>query len=433
MNPARKEAFLSLTKSLKDKKYSNLEMNVTLEKDMLSSEDRALYTRLYLGVLEKKITLDYLLARISTIPFNTLSPEVVCLLELGSYQILYMDKIPDHAAIFESVEIAKRYCKEAVSFINAVLRRVSSEKDTIFSYLDLPGKKGLALKYGYPRHLVTLWQNAYGKEACEEILIAQNTPPRLTLRINTLKISEEDYCKKLTEEKIPFHKNSLCKNGITLEKGISPSALFGFEEGFFFIQDAAAQRAIDRLEVKKGHKVLDLCASPGGKSFAAAVDMENEGCVLSLELHKNRISMIEEGAKRLGISVLKAEQNDSTVKREELRGKFDRVICDVPCSGYGTIAKKPDIRHKDPSDAALLPPIQLQILEAGADAVKKGGRILYSTCTLNPQENEEITEKFLALHPDFVRIGSPETIFPKAGENDGFFCDLLEKINDGTT
>ncbi|MBR5295899.1 MAG: 16S rRNA (cytosine(967)-C(5))-methyltransferase RsmB [Clostridia bacterium] len=430
MNRARTEAFLSLTKSIKDKKYSNLEMNTSLEKSSLSPEDRSLYTRLYLGVLEKKITIDYLLSQISTIALNTLSAEVLCLLELGAYQILYMDKIPDRAAIFETVEIAKRNCKSAVSFINAVLRRISQEKNSIFSYLDLPGKKGLSLKYGYPRHLVSLWQNAYGKEMCEKILIAQNTPARLTIRVNTLKISFEEYSEILKKENIPFHKNPLCKNGITIEKGLSPLELFGFKEGLFFVQDAAAQRAIDRLGAKRNDSVLDLCASPGGKSFSAAVDMENCGKILSLELHKNRLGMIEDGAKRLGISILEVQENDSSVCREDLRASFDRVICDVPCSGYGTIAKKPDIRHKNPEDASLLPPLQLKILMSGADALKKGGRILYSTCTLNPAENEDITNAFLASHPNFIRIGEPETLFPVGGENDGFFCDLLEKIND---
>ncbi len=430
MTSARKEAFLSLTKSIKDKKYSNLEMNVTLEKDTLSSEDRSLYTRLYLGVLEKKITLDYLFSRISTIPINTLTPEVLSLLEMGAYQILYMDRIPDHAAIFETVEMAKKACPQGAKFINAILRRISREKESIFSYLDLPGKKGLALKYGYPRHLVSLWQNAYGKETCEKILIAQNTPAPLTLRVNTLKIGMEAFCEKLREEGIPFHKNSLCKNGITLEKTIAPTAIYGFESGLFFIQDAAAAHAIDRLSVKKGESVLDLCASPGGKSFAAAMDMENCGSILSLELHKSRLDMIRKGAEKLGITILKAEANDSSLIREDLREKFDCVICDVPCSGYGTIAKKPDIRHKDPKDAAFLPPIQKKILESGADALKKGGRLLYSTCTLNPAENEDITNEFLSLHPEFVRVGNAETILPNGGENDGFFCDLLEKTND---
>lgn len=427
MTSARLLAFRSLVKSIKDGKYTNLEINSTLEKEQLSSEERALYARLYLGVIEKKITLDYLLSRISSIPLNQVEAETLCLLELGAYQILYMDRIPNRAAIFETVELGKSACRGAVSYLNAVLRKLSAEKEEILTYLEIPGKKGLALRYGYPKWMVTLWQDAYGKEQCESILKAQNTAPALTLRVNTLKISFEDYCNALKGEKIPFHKNPLCKNGITLEKSINPTALYGFDDGLFFIQDAAAQHAIDRLGAVPGNKVLDLCASPGGKSFGAAMDMHGEGEILSLELYESRLSLICEGAKRLGINILRAEQNDSSRIREDLKERFDRVICDVPCSGYGTIAKKPDIRHKNPAEAEPLPRLQRSILETGAAATKKGGRLVYSTCTLNPIENQQITDAFLRDHPDFIRIGEAETIFPAGGENDGFFCDLLER------
>ena len=427
MNSARALAFRSLVKSTREGKYSNLELNATLEKEGLSSEERALYARLYLGVTEKKITLDYLLSRISSIPLNEVETEVLCLLELGAYQILYMDRIPNRAAIFETVELGKHACRSAASFINAVLSNFSDNQKEILSYLDIPGKKGLALRYGYPKWMVTLWQNAYGKDRCESILRAQNTAPALTLRVNTLKITVEDFCEKLTEQGILFHRNPLCKNGITLEKSIPPTALYGFEEGLFFIQDAAAQHAVDRLGAKAGDKVLDLCASPGGKSFGAAMDMEGSGEILSCELYESRLSLILEGAKRLGIHILKAEQNDSSLQRPDFTERFDRVICDVPCSGYGTIAKKPDIRHKSPAEAESLPALQRAILETGAAATKKGGRLVYSTCTLNPDENERITDAFLRDHPNFVRIGEAETIFPVGGENDGFFCDLLER------
>lgn len=427
MTSARTLAFRSLIKSVRDGKYSNLEVNATLEKDVLPAEERALYARLYLGVIEKKITLDYLLSRISSIPLNQVEAEALCLLELGAYQILYMDRIPDRAAIFETVELGKSVCRGATSYLNAVLRKLSAEKEEILSFLEIPGKKGLALRYGYPKWMVTLWQDSYGKQRCESILEAQNCPPALTLRVNTLKISVENFCKALTENGIPFHKNPLCKNGVTLEKNVIPTSLFGFEEGLFFIQDAAAQHAVDRLEARPGHKVLDLCASPGGKSFGAAMDMAGKGEILSLELYESRLSMICSGAKRLGIEILRAEQNDSSLLREDLKESFDRVICDVPCSGYGTIAKKPDIRHKSPEEAESLPALQRSILEAGAAYTKKGGRLVYSTCTLNPNENQKITDAFLQSHHEFIRIGEAETIFPVGGENDGFFCDLLER------
>ncbi len=427
MNRARILAFRSLVKARKSESYTNLESGSVLDQNELSEQDKNLYSKLFLGVTEKRITLDYLLSRISTIPTNSLSDEVISLLEMGLYQILYLDRIPDRAAIFETVELAKKYTPDAAGFINAVLRTASKEKSALPEYLSFSGKKGLSLRYSYPRWLVSLWCEAYGKEKCEEILAAQNCPPPLTLRVNTLKISVEEFEKILAEKNIPFHKNPLCRGAITLEKNLHPSSLSGFEEGLFFVQDAAAGSAIDRLGIQKGEKVLDLCAAPGGKSFASAIAMENEGEILSFELHENRLPLIQEGAERLGISIIKAETNDSSLIRTDLKGKFDRVICDVPCSGYGTIAKKPDIRHKKKEDAESLPALQLAILKAGADALKVGGRILYSTCTLSPDENEKVTDAFLAEMKNFVRIGSPETVFPKGGENDGFFHDLLEK------
>lgn len=428
MNRARLLAFRSLIKNEREGAFSNLEVDGTLRSAALSPQDRALYSQLYLGVVEKKITLDYLLSRISSIPLNEMDPEVLCNLELGAFQILYLDRIPHRAAIFEAGEIAKRHMPSSLSFVNALLRRLSREKDQVLALLDLPGKKGLSLRYSYPRYLVGLWMASYGKEKCQEIMSAQNTRPALTLRVNTLKITLSDFELLLSENSIPYHKNPLCNNGLTLDGGFYPPSLPGWDEGLFFIQDAAAQRAIDRLGAQPGNRVLDLCAAPGGKSFAAAMDMENRGEILSLELHPSRCELIQEDARRLGISILRAEQNDSSRPREDLKESFDKVICDVPCSGWGVIAKKPDIRLKKKEDSKDLPALQASILEAGAEAVKRGGVLLYSTCTLNPEENERITDFFLARHPEFRRRGEAETIFPQGGENDGFFCDLLEKL-----
>ena len=430
MNQARLLAYRSLLKSTKNASYSNLDQDPTLRSFSLSAEDRPLYAKLYLGVIQRKITLDYLLSRISTSPLHTMEPEVLCVLELGAYQILYLDRIPDHAAIFECGELAKTNCPRALSLINAVLRRMAKEKESVFSLLEQSGKKGLSLTYGYPKHLVSLWQEAYGKEKCLSIMEAQNTRAPITLRINTLKTDLDSYSRLLTESGITHHQNPLCRHGLTLDTPSSLSNLPGFEEGLFFVQDAAAQHAVDQLGALPGERILDLCAAPGGKSVGAAMDMEGKGSILSCELHASRTNLIEEGASRLGIEILKTHVGDSSQTKWGSEELFDRVICDVPCSGYGVIAKKPDIRHKAKEEAFDLPQLQLAILKAGAKALKKGGVILYSTCTLNPKENEDVTERFLSENKSFRRIGTWETIFPVGGENDGFFCDLLEKQYD---
>ncbi|MBQ4037636.1 MAG: 16S rRNA (cytosine(967)-C(5))-methyltransferase RsmB [Clostridia bacterium] len=427
MNKARLYAFRSLVKSTGSGFRSDLEAESVLQTDGLSRRDKNLYSKLLYGVIEKKITLDYLLSRLSTIPLNTLSREVLCVLELGAFQILYLDRVPDRAAIFESGELAKNVCRECLSYVNALLRRVAREKETLHEYLDLPGKKGLALRYGYPRWMVSLWSEAYGKEKCEAILAAMNTPAPLTVRVNTVKIERKVFERHLSEDGVLFHNNPLCDGTLTIESETNPARLFGFEEGLFFVQDAAAAAAVDRLMAKPGEKVLDVCAAPGGKSFGAAVAMENRGEVLSLELHPTRVELIRRGAERLGLDCIRGEANDSSKVREDLREKFDRVICDVPCSGLGVIAKKPDIRHKDKEETESLPPLQLTILESASTAVRPGGMLLYATCTLNPAENEAVTEAFLTRHKNFHRVGEAQTVFPVGGEHDGFFSDLLEK------
>ncbi len=427
MNNARLAAFRSLLKSEKDGAFANLESDGVLRNSHFKEEDKSLYRRLYFGVVEKKITLDYLISQLCSVPLNQMEPEVLCILELGAFQILYLDRIPNHAAIFEAGELSKRFCPRALSLVNGVLRQFDREGKAVFARLELPGKKGLSLRYGYPRFLVRLWQESYGKEQCLAILEAQNHLPALTLRVNTEKIDEDHYLDILTRKGICFHRSPLASHAITLDTRLHPTELYGFEEGLIFVQDAAAQRAVEKLGAKAGERILDLCASPGGKSFGAALDMKGVGSVLSFDLHPNRAELIQKGADRLGLDCIHSGVMDATKLPKELEGTFDRVICDVPCSGYGTIAKKPDIRHKKKEESDALPPIQSAILASAAKAVKTGGVILYSTCTLNPEENDAITDAFLAEHTNFARIGEKETIFPIGGENDGFFCDCLEK------
>lgn len=425
MKNIREIVLLSLEKSFADGKYSNLEADYIIRKENLEERDRAFFQALYLGVIERKITLDYLIARLSTVPVNKMEDKILVLLEMGLYQLLYMEKIPSRAVLFESGELAKKYSRGAQGLVNGILRTADERRDALFELLNLPGKKGLSLRFSYPRWLVSLWQEAYGKEKCLAILEAQNQKPSLTIRVNETKISTESFLSLLEKEKIPFHISPLAEKAVVIEKGMHPSRLPGYEEGFFFVQDAAAQRAMEKLGAKPQEVILDLCAAPGGKSFTAAIQMENSGRILSFDLHEKRLSHIQGGAEKLGLSIIEAAQKDSAIPDPALFGIADRVICDVPCSGYGVIAKKPDIRLKTKESAALLPEIQKSILECAAQYVKKGGVILYSTCTLNPQENEEITDAFLASRPAFSRKEKSETVFPRGGENDGFFIDLL--------
>ena len=430
VNPAREAAVKELDALFRSERYANLSLDAAVKKYELSPRDKTLFTRLFFGVIERKITIDYLLSRFSDVPVNRIDPAVLVLLELGLYQILYLDRVPDRAAVDECVTLAKQYKEQSARFVNAVLRRAVREKENVPALLDLPGNKGLSLRESYPRYLVSLWTEQYGKERAEEICRAQNAPAAITLRVNTLKGSAADYGERLREAGIPFHPAVLCDTGITLDASLSPTELPGWDEGAVFVQDASAQAAARRLEAKPGETVLDLCAAPGGKSFSLAMDMENTGTLLALDLHPHRVKLIEEGAGRLGITCLKAAVGNAALPLVAWEGKADKVLCDVPCSGYGVIAKKPDIRLKKKEDGAELPALQGAILAAGSRALKTGGRLVYATCTLNMRENEDVTNAFLETHPAFVRKGEPTTIFPAAGENDGFFIDVLEKTHE---
>ncbi|MBQ9544189.1 MAG: 16S rRNA (cytosine(967)-C(5))-methyltransferase RsmB, partial [Clostridia bacterium] len=254
--------------------------------------------------------------------------------------------------------------------------------------------------------------------------------PPLFLRVNTLLISRDELKELLEEEGYSVETSPLSDTALTVEGAGSPAASPLFEKGYFFIQDAASQYASSLLDPKPGENVADVCACPGGKSFSCAMLMENRGNVFSFDLHRSKISLIESGAKRLGIGIITASAHDSTKTIDDLAGAFDRVICDVPCSGLGVISKKPDIRSKKESDISRLPEIQSEILEASSEYLKLGGTLLYSTCTLNPDENEKVTDSFLARHGNFRRAarGSfPKTLFPKHKISDGFFIDLLER------
>ena len=430
MNPARTLAFRSLCKTASGSVLSTVERDEVLQSASLSARDEALYNKLFFGVLEKKIPLDFLIARLVTTPLDTLDLPVLCLLESGLYQILYLNRIPDHAAIDETVSLAKHVAPAAQTLVNAVLRHAADQKDDLFSLLNLPGVKGLSVRYGYPRYLVKLWNQAYGADTCLSIMNAQNTPPPLTVRVNTLCITKDEYLLQSKERGILFSQSPLCENALICQTTQNPRDLYGYDEGFFFVQDAAAQQAIESLGAQSGERILDLCSAPGGKSFSAALAMQNTGCILSMDLSEKRLKKVSNGARRLGLSIIQTRQNDATVEDTSLIGAFDRVICDVPCSGFGVIAKKPDIRQKKQADLADLYPLQKSILDQAGKYVRRGGVLLYATCTLNPAENEEATDSFLEKNPHFHRLNAPRTVFPVGGENDGFFYDLLEKTDD---
>lgn len=412
---ARGLAFESLKKCIKNGKYSNLEVLASLGRNELDTRDRALYTALVYGVIEKTITLDYLIAKYSSRPLDRLDSDTLIALRMGFYQIICMDRIPDHSACDETVKLVPRSSKP---YVNGVMRAMLREKDRVQGYID---SAPLSVRYAMPDGIIDIWQKGYGSERTVEILEGFMIKPTMTLRVNTVKITSEELLCHIDGGLHPELDDIIRATGNAEE-------LYGFNEGLFFVQGSNSRRAVKGLDLKPGETVVDCCACPGGKSFSAAIDMKNEGRIYSFDLHANKLSLIKKGAERLGLDIIETDVHNGSSPREELIGMADAVICDVPCSGLGIIAKKPDIKYKDVSDIERLPKIQLDILTASAEYLKEGGRLMYSTCTLNPDENERVTDRFLESHSAYRRAeGYPKTYFPSQTSDDGFFCDLLIK------
>lgn len=434
MTDVRRLAFRSLIDCEANARYTNLELNTVISRTPMTPRERALYTALLYGVTERRITLDYQIYKLYERPIDKLSVEVAVLLRLGLYQMIYMRSVPEHAAVASTVELAKTAVNPgACSLINAILRQAQRtlKRDDGGWTLIAPDKSRdicghLSITYSIPRYLCKMWCRAYGEEGAEDIMRALCSPASTTLRVNTLKTTREALMAELAAVGVSSVPSSLTEDGVILEEGGAVSELAALSEGRCFVQDDASRLCVAALDPQPGETVMDLCAAPGGKSFACAIAMHGEGRIISFDVHESKLSLIRGGASRLGIDILTADCADAAVPRPELFGLADRVLCDVPCSGFGTIAKKPDLRNKSAESIRDLPSLQLKILENGARYVKKGGVLVYSTCTLLSAENEDNVTAFLTLHPEHELLSS-QTLFPGNG-TDGFFIAKL-RIN----
>ena len=388
--------------------YANLALDAALKRENLAGPDAALCAALVYGVIERRRTLDYQLDSLLQKPLAELPAQVRAQLRMGLYQLFYMDRIPAHAAIHESVELAKASPKSRhlAGLVNAVLRRAQGRG------LVLPeggGGHALSIRYSCPEWLVQLWRESYPGDYIA--LLEHSFGDHDTiLRVNTTKTNTKDLAKLLGAEPLDGLPDALKISG---EGNITQ--LPGYDEGLFHVQDAAAQLCCQTLDPQPGDMVLDLCAAPGGKSFTCAQLMRNKGKVVALDLHAHRVRLIEQGAARLGLPCVQAVQGDARA----FTGEADRVLCDVPCSGLGTIRKKPDIREKMRAELDKLPEMQYAILCAGMRSLKRGGTLVYATCTLNPAENEGVCNRFLAEHPGFH--AEYQTLMPHTHGTDGFF------------
>ena len=421
--------------------YSNLVLDHALDEAQCSPLDAAFATQLFYGVLEKRITLDAILSHFSKTPVDALSPIARMCLRMGLYQIQYMDKVPDSAAVNESVNLVKRSREgRASGYVNGVLRALLRCEDRA-ALLDVSDvRERLSLKSSAPLWLVDHLCGAYGERCAEELFAACVGRPPLHLRVNPLRTDPQELCDRLSKQGIQAKPSTDCPDAVTVQKGIgSLERLDAYREGLFHVQDLASQYCCMALDPKPGERLLDCCAAPGGKSFTLAEMMQNQGELTSMDLYESKVGLIRQGAARLGLSCICASAGDASQANASL-GNFDKICCDVPCSGLGIIRRKPEIRYKNVAILDNLPEMQYRILCINADRLRVGGRLVYSTCTLNPAENEAIISRFLLEHPDFAPVqvlpqlirrhgeGSYHiTLFPHIHHTDGFFIAAVTK------
>ena len=433
-NRARQAALETLTRCRRGGAWSGAAMDGSVRKYGLDRRDAAFASRLCLSVLENAALCDFYIGAFCQ---ARLEPVVRDVLRLGVCQLLFFDRVPARAAVAESVALCKSAgCARASGLVNAVLRRIADARGAL---PEIPGEGTpayLATRYSHPLWLAELLCERKGYAFTEAFFADNNRPAPLTIQVNTLKIEPEVYTRALERAEIPFETDPGLPGCLTLPEA-AVQELPGYEEGLFYVQDKAARLAVEIAAPEPGMRVLDACASPGGKSFAAALRMRDSGEILACDIHEKKLGLVSGGAERLGVSCLRTRAMDAREYDPKLADSFDLVIADVPCSGLGVIRKKPEIRMKKPEEIANLPQIQSDILANVSGYLKKNGVLLYSTCTILEEENENVVRAFLDAHPDFSTeafsaggICSENgmfTFWPNTTGTDGFFAARLRR------
>ncbi|MBQ9685795.1 MAG: 16S rRNA (cytosine(967)-C(5))-methyltransferase RsmB [Oscillospiraceae bacterium] len=431
---ARQAALETLVRCRRDGAWASASMDTLIRKTGLDRRDAALAERLCFGVLQNGSLLDYYIDFYCP---GKLEPKVRDILRLGVYQILFLDRIPAHAAVSETVALSKRSgCARASGLVNAVLRKIADNRDQL---PPIPGEgraEYLAIRYSHPQWLAEELIAQKGYAFTEAFFENNNEAPALTVQVNTLRVEPADYIRALERAELPILSTGKPEGCIRLSGGVA-SDLPGYEEGLFYVQDRAARLAVEIAAPEAGMRVLDACACPGGKTFAAAIRMQNQGEILSCDIHEKKLGLVLSGARRLGIDIVSTRAMDARSYDPTLSARFDLVIADVPCSGFGVIGKKPEIRNKNRDDIAALPEIQRAILDNLSRYVAPGGVLLYSTCTVLREENEDVVTAFLSEHWDFTAepflVGDiyadkgMYTFWPNVDGTDGFFAAKLRK------
>lgn len=430
---SRNTALTALNDVTQNEGYSNIVIDKAIRAAGLEPRDAALASALFYGVLEKRMTLDYYIRKFLSKPNQKMDETILNILRIAVYQILFMDKIPDSAAVNEAVKSASAYlCGRYKGFVNAVLRGF------LRGYETMSESKDESVLWNIPQPIIDIWKRDYGEEICSELLRSMSERAKTYIRVNNTKTDAESVYKNMPDGAASVV--SFLPDSLQLDHAGDPTALWGFSEGLFHVQDLSSQTLCALVDPQPGETVADVCAAPGGKTFTMAERMQNTGSVDAYDLYKGRVNLIRKGAERLGLTIVAADVRDAAVGPCEKQ--YDRVLCDVPCSGLGVIRRKPEIRYKKPETFKNLPDLQLKILTHSAQLVRPGGLLFYSTCTLNNAENGAVVCRFLEENPEFEPYSLPLsgiqrrvsnepdhmlTMMPMNFGGDGFFAAGLRR------
>ena len=433
MKTSRQVVLELLVKMEQNGAYSNIVLDNTFNEERLSNRDKAFAAMLFYGVIERRMTLDYIIRLYSSTEFDKIDVDVLQLLRMGLYQLLYT-AVPESAAVNECTELARGNSK---GFVNGILRSFIREGKKI-DYKDLEGIAKLSIEYSCPKWLVKKWMGMFGEEKTTAILKDSFGRPPLFVKVNTLKCTTDELMAEFAKEKIETKKNALLDDCLEVGRIHGIEATNAYRKGLFHVQDISSQLCCKVAKPIFNETVIDLCAAPGGKTFTMGEMMSNRGKIYSFDLYNGKVSMINEGARRLGLSIVTAAVNDATKYNENIP-MADKVLCDTVCSGLGVIRRKPEIKYKEMKNLETLPILQQHIMETASKYVKVGGTLIYSTCTLNVDENEKVVEGFLSKNPGFAPVVVPiningvedvcmRTFLPTVTGGDGFFAATLRRV-----
>lgn len=428
MKKPRELAYEIINNVINEGGYSNISINKVLRKHNLENKDRGFLTELVYGTIENKLYLDYVIQKYSKQKLSDISTEILIILEMGIYQIRDMDSVTEFAAVDESVKLCKKVYPRGSGFVNAVLRNILRDKKAFDIDIKDPITK-LSVEYSISKDIANLIISQYGAEYAEDIFYGFSQKPQLYIRVNKLKTTKEELIGLLKKEGVEAEIVLENEDALVVKNLKNIENNPQYKLGYFTIQDISSMRCVKELAPIEDETILDICACPGGKTTYMAELMSNKGCIDAKDISKNKLELVEMTCKRLGIKIVNTEASDAVVYEASLESKYDRVLADVPCSGLGIIKRKPEIRYKTIKDIASLYSIQKNIIENASRYVKIDGILVYSTCTINKEENEKITDWFLENNKNYKKVQDDILMLPSENENDGFYICKMQRIS----